>query len=96
MLYWQDMKKKFRTNSTKIRRFLRIQDEFGTNCAVDKHTKTSVKILVEIRISVYIQMNKYRPIISVERYYRSVSKTSQANETFMTRTRCITSKRVTS
>jgi len=30
--------------SDKIRRFLRNQNEFGSNCAVDKHTKTSVKI----------------------------------------------------
>jgi len=33
--------------SMKIRRFLRNQDEFGTNCAVDKY----IKISVEIRIS---------------------------------------------
>jgi len=35
------------TNFNKIRRFLPNQDKFGSNCAVDKHTKISV----EIRIS---------------------------------------------
>jgi len=40
------------------------QDEFGSNCAVDKRTK----ILVEIRISADIQKVKYRPMISVDRY----------------------------
>jgi len=34
-----------------MRRFLLNQDEFGSNCAVDKHIKISVKISVEIRIS---------------------------------------------
>jgi len=37
---------------------LRNQNEFGTNCAVDKHTKISV----EICISADIQKVKYRPI----------------------------------
>jgi len=35
------------TNSNKILMFLRKQDEFGTNYAVDKY----IKISVEIRIS---------------------------------------------
>jgi len=38
-----------------------------TRHAVDKHTKISVKISVEIRISANIQTVKYRPIISVGR-----------------------------
>jgi len=29
-------------NFNKIQRFLFQQDKFGTNCAVDKHTKISV------------------------------------------------------
>jgi len=48
----------------KIWRFLLNQDEFDTNCAIDKNTKISV----EIRISADIQKVKYRPIISVDRY----------------------------
>jgi len=44
--------------------FLRNQDEFGTNCAVDKCTKISM----EIRLSADIQKVKYRPVISVDRY----------------------------
>jgi len=48
--------------------FIHNQDEFGTNCVVGKHTKISVKISVEFRISVDIQKVKYRPIISVDRY----------------------------
>jgi len=46
--------------SNKIWRFLRNQDEFGTNCgAVDKHTKISVKISAENRILADIQRVKY-------------------------------------
>jgi len=48
--------------------YLLKQDKFGTNCTVDKHTKISVKISVEICISADIQKVKYRPIISVDRY----------------------------
>jgi len=55
--------------------FLLKQDEFITYCAVDKHTKISVKI----RISADIQMVKYWLIILVAntggRIYRSVSST---------------------
>jgi len=40
------------------------QDGFGSNCIVDKHTKTSVKICVLANI----QKVKYRPIISVDQY----------------------------
>jgi len=52
------------TNFNKIRRFLLKQVEFGSNCAVDKHTKISV----DIRISADIQKVKYRKIILVDRY----------------------------
>jgi len=62
--YQQDMKKFCWTNFNKIWRFFLKQDEFGTNCAVDKHTKISV----EIRISADIRKVKYRPIISVDRH----------------------------
>jgi len=41
------------TNFNKIRRFLLNQDESDTNCAVDKHTKISVKISVELYIGRY-------------------------------------------
>jgi len=71
MLYWQDMKN-FVEQISKIRRFLRNQDEFGTNCAVDKHTKISVKISWKIRISADIQKDKYRPIILVGLYYKLI------------------------
>jgi len=47
--------------SIKFRGFYFNQDEFGSNCPVDKHTKISVKIC----ISADIQKVKYRPIISV-------------------------------
>jgi len=50
----------------KIWRILFNQDEFDTNCAVDKYTKMLIKILVEIRISADIQKVKYRPTISVD------------------------------
>jgi len=57
------------TNSNKIQRFLRNQDDFGTNCAVDKRTKISVNISAGIRISAdYNQKGKYCPIILVGRY----------------------------
>jgi len=36
------MKKFSWTNFNKIRRFLLNQDEFGANCAVDKHIKITV------------------------------------------------------
>jgi len=62
--YWQDMK-----TFNKIRGFLLNQDEFGSNCAVEKHTKISVKLSIKIRISADIQMSKYRPIISVDRLF---------------------------
>jgi len=65
--------KNFWTNFNKIRRFLLIQYEFGSNGAADKHTNISVKI----RISADIQKAKYRQIISVDRYIgRSLVKTS--------------------
>jgi len=41
------------------------QDKFGLICAIDKHTKISVKILVEIRISADIHSKGQ---ISVDRY----------------------------
>jgi len=41
------------------------QDEFGTNCAVDKHAKISVKILISVD---NISGSIYRSIISVDRY----------------------------
>jgi len=50
--------------SIKFGGFYLNQDKFGTNCAVDKHTKISV----EIRISADIQKVKYGPIISVDRH----------------------------
>jgi len=34
------------TNFNKIRKFLFNQDEFDTNCAVDKHIKISVEICI--------------------------------------------------
>jgi len=40
------------------------QDEFGSNCAVDKDAKISVKIC----ISADIQKVKYWPIILLDRY----------------------------
>jgi len=40
--YWQDMKNFVEQNFSKIWRFSLNQDEFGTNYAVDKHTKISV------------------------------------------------------
>jgi len=55
--------------SIKFRGFWRNQGEFGTNYAVDKHTKISV----EICISDDIQKVKYRLIILMNQYYRSVS-----------------------
>jgi len=50
-------------NFKKIWRFLLKQVEFGTNCAVDKHAKISVKISLEIRISADIQKVMYLPMI---------------------------------
>jgi len=53
------------------------QDEFGTNCAVDQHTKISIKIPVEIRLSADFQKVKYRPILSVDWSVSSIdTKTS--------------------
>jgi len=46
----------------KIQRYLRNQDEFGTNCAEEKHTKISM----EICILAGIQKVKYQLIISVD------------------------------
>jgi len=50
--------------SIKFGGFYKIRDEFGTYCAVDKHTKISV----DICISADIEKVKYRAIISVDRY----------------------------
>jgi len=54
------LEKIFEHDSNKIRKFLSNQDEFGTNefgtnCAVDKNTKISVKTSVKICISADIQ-----------------------------------------
>jgi len=38
------------------------------NCAVDKHAKISIKILVEICISTNIQKIKYRPVTPLDWY----------------------------
>jgi len=65
--YWQDRKNFVEQISIKFEGF--NQDEFDSHCAVDKHTKISVKI----RISADIQKIKYRPIISVDRYGRFMS-----------------------
>jgi len=78
MLYWQDIK-----NSNKIRRFLPNQDQFGTNCAIEKHTKIPVKNIGGNSYSTDIQMIKYRPIISAGQsrcgsqwvIYQRISKT---------------------
>jgi len=48
--------------------FLLNQDELGTSCDVNKHTKISV----EICISADIQNDKYQPIISMRPIYQSV------------------------
>jgi len=50
------------TNFDKIWRFLFNQEEFGSNCAVDKHTKVSVEICVSADIQKV-------PIISMDRYH---------------------------
>jgi len=42
--YWLGMKTFVGPNFNKIWRFLLNQDEFGSNCTVDKHTKISVEI----------------------------------------------------
>jgi len=55
--------------SIKFGDFYLIKMNFGSNCVVDKHTKITVKISVEIRKSADIQTVKYRPIISVADRY---------------------------
>jgi len=45
--YWQDMKNAVEQISINFRL---SQDEFGSNCAVDKHTKISVKIRISADI----------------------------------------------
>jgi len=52
--------KNFEQITIKVGRFYVIQDEFGTNCAVDKHTKIPVKISVEICVTADILKVKYR------------------------------------
>jgi len=60
MFYWQDLKNLVEQIPINFGgfpiKFRGYQDEFGTNCAVGKHTK----LLVEIRLSVDIQKLKYR------------------------------------
>jgi len=48
MLHWQDMKNFVEQISIKIGGFLRNQDEFGTNCAVNKQIMMNIRILTDI------------------------------------------------
>jgi len=54
--------------SIKFRDLYLIKMNLVQLCLIDKHTKISAKISVEIRISADIQKTKYRPIILVDRY----------------------------
>jgi len=55
--------------SIKFGVFYLIKMNLVQNYVVDKHTKISVKISMEICISADIQKVKYRPIKSVDRYF---------------------------
>jgi len=67
MLYWQDMKNFVEQIPIKFEGFFVIKRNLVQN-AIDKYTKISVKLSMEIRILADIQNVKYRPIISVDRY----------------------------
>jgi len=69
--YWKDI-----NNFNKIRRFLLNQAEFGTNCAIDKHTK----ILKNIGENLYIGRYSKGQISAANiggPIYRSVSNSNQ-------------------
>jgi len=68
---WKILLNKFQQNST--HRFSLNQDEFGTNCAGDKHTKISVKISVKICRSTEIPKGKLLADNIGKPIYRSVS-----------------------
>jgi len=59
------------TNFNKIRKFLRNQDEFVTNCAVNKHTKISM----EIRLSADIQKVNYRSVSTLHSAFKIEHRT---------------------